>query len=106
VVVVAGAALLAWAETGSIDAADWLLYAVLAGLLLAVVAFAGLPPKPPAAALAGLSLLVVYAGWQAVSIAWSPLPSLANCNMPASSPSSCASPNAWTGRERRCVRAP
>ena len=77
VVVVAGAALLAWAETGSIDAADWLLYAVLAGLLLAVVAFAGSPPKPPAAALAGLSLLVVYAGWQAVSIAWSPLPSLA-----------------------------
>jgi O-Antigen ligase len=77
VAVVAGACLLAWAETGSIDAADWLLYAVLAALLLAVVAFAGSPPRPPAAALAGLVLLIAYAGWQAVSIAWSALPSLA-----------------------------
>ena len=70
VAVVAGAALLAWVETGSIDAADWLLYAVLAALLLAVVVFAGSPAMPPAAALAGLALLVAYAGWQAVSRAW------------------------------------
>jgi hypothetical protein len=77
VAVVAGACLLAWAETGSIDAADWLLYAVLAALLLAVVAFAGSPPRPSTPALAGLALLVAYAGWQAVSIAWSALPSLA-----------------------------
>jgi len=77
VAVVAGACLLAWAETGSIDAADWLLYAVLAALLLALVALAGSPPRPPAAALAGLALLVAYAGWQAISISWSALPSLA-----------------------------
>lgn len=77
VAVVAGACLLAWAETGSIDASDWLLYAVLAALLLAVVAFAGSPPRPSTPALAGLALLVAYAAWQAVSIAWSALPSLA-----------------------------
>ena len=77
VAVVAGACLLAWAETGSIDAADWLLYAVLAALLLAVVAFAGSVARPSTAALPGLALLVAFAGWQAVSISWSPLPSLA-----------------------------
>lgn len=77
VAVVAGGCLLAWVETGSIDASDWLLYAVLAALLLAVVAFAGSPARPPAAALVGVGLLVAFAGWQAVSIAWSALPSLA-----------------------------
>jgi hypothetical protein len=77
VAVVAGACLLAWAETGSIDAADWLLYAVLAALLLAVVAFAGAPARPPRAALGALGLLVAFAAWQALSIGWSALPSLA-----------------------------
>jgi O-antigen ligase len=77
VAIAAGACLLAWVETGSIDAADWLLYALLAALLLAVVAFAGGAPRPHPAALAGLALLVAFAGWQAVSIAWAALPSLA-----------------------------
>ncbi|HSC50570.1 MAG TPA: O-antigen ligase family protein [Gaiellaceae bacterium] len=75
--VVAGACLLAWAETGSIDAGDWLIYAVFAALLLAVVAATSALSRPPRAALAGLGCLVAYAAWQAVTIAWSALPSLA-----------------------------
>jgi len=75
--VVAGACLLAWVETGSIDAGDWLIYAVFAALLLAVVAASSALSLPPTAALVGLSCLVAYAGWQAVTIAWSALPSLA-----------------------------
>jgi hypothetical protein len=35
VAAVAGGCLLAWVETGSIDAGDWLIYAVFAALLLA-----------------------------------------------------------------------
>lgn len=75
--IVTFACLLAWVETGSIEGADWLLYAVLAALLLAVLAFADSPPRPTAAALAGVAFLVAFAGWQAVSIAWSAVPSLA-----------------------------
>ena len=77
VAVVAGACVLAWANTGSIDAGDWLIYAVFAALLLAVVAATAALSLPPRAALAGLACLVAYAGWQAVTIAWSALPSLA-----------------------------
>ena len=74
---IAGACLLAWVETGSIDAGDWLIYAVFAALLLAVVAATSSLSLPPRAAIVGLACLVAYAGWQAVSIAWSALPSLA-----------------------------
>ena len=77
VAVLAGACLLAWVETGSIDAGDWLIYAVFAALLLAVVAATSPLPLPPWPALVGLGCLVAYAGWQAVSIAWAALPSLA-----------------------------
>jgi O-antigen ligase len=68
---------LAWTETGSIEARDWLLYAILASLLLAVVLVAGVAVVPPRAALVGLGALLLLAVWQAVSAAWSPLPSLA-----------------------------
>src|SRR5262245_55570829 len=68
---------LAWVETGSIDARDWLLYAILASLLLAVVLAVGVAVVPPRAALAGLGALLLLAVWQAISAAWSPLPSLA-----------------------------
>jgi hypothetical protein len=77
VAVVAGACLLAWVETGSIDAGDWLIYAVFAALLLAVVAACAAPSLPPRPALLGLALLLAYAAWQAISISWSALPSLA-----------------------------
>ena len=74
---IAGACLLAWAETGSIDAGDWLIYAVFAALLLTVVAATSALSLPPTPALVGLACLVAYAGWQAVTIAWAALPSLA-----------------------------
>src|SRR5215475_13778606 len=77
VAVVVGACLLAWVETGSIDAGDWLLYAVFAGLLLAVVAASSALSLPPTPALAGLALLLAFAAWQAISISWAALPSLA-----------------------------
>ena len=82
VAVLAGACLLAWVETGSIDAGDWLIYAVFAALLLAVVAATSPLPLPPWPALVGLGCLVAYAGWQAVSIAWAALPSLARVQIP------------------------
>ncbi len=64
-------------ETGSIDAGDWLIYAVFAALLLGVVAATSALSLPSSTALAGLACLVLYAGWQAITIAWSALPSLA-----------------------------
>jgi hypothetical protein len=69
--------LLAWVETGSIDSSDWLLYAVITGLLLGVVALTGSVLRPHWAAVAGLAFLLAYAGWQTVTIAWSALPALA-----------------------------
>ena len=69
--------MLAWTETGSIEAGDWLLYAIFAALLLALVLAVGAAAKPPRAALAGLAALVLLAVWQAISAAWSALPSLA-----------------------------
>ncbi|MFL5920685.1 MAG: O-antigen ligase family protein [Gaiellaceae bacterium] len=77
VALLAATAVLAWAETGSIDAADWLLYAILAALLLALVLAVGVAAVPPRAALVGLGALVLLAVWQAISAAWSPLPSFA-----------------------------
>jgi O-antigen ligase len=68
---------LAWTETGSIEARDWLFYAILASLLLAVVLAAGVAVVPPRAAIVGLGALLLFAVWQSISIAWSPLPSLA-----------------------------
>jgi len=68
---------LAWFETGSIAAGDWLPYAFLAGLLAALVL-----AVPGAARLRGVELgalgaLVALAGWAAISASWSPVPSLA-----------------------------
>jgi hypothetical protein len=77
VVIVVGSCLLAWVETGSIDASDWLLYSVIAALMLGVVVLTGSVLRPHVAAMAGLALLLSYAGWQAVTVAWSALPALA-----------------------------
>jgi O-antigen ligase/polysaccharide polymerase Wzy-like membrane protein len=77
VLLVVAACLLAWLETGSIDAADWLLYAIFAALLLALVFISGSAIAPSRLALVGLGALTGFAAWQAISSAWSPLPSLA-----------------------------
>ena len=69
--------MLAWAETGSISASDWLLYAIFAALLLTLVLAFGAPAAPDRLAVVGLGGLVLFAAWQALSGAWSPLPSLA-----------------------------
>ena len=69
--------LLAWDTGGSIDAAYWLAYAVVAALVLAVVLFSGSAVRPGKLALVGTALLVGFALWTALSAAWSPVPSLA-----------------------------
>lgn len=68
---------LSWSTHGSIDAGDWLSMAVLVALVLATVLFSGAAVLPKRLAVLSLALLVAYAGWQALSISWSPLPSLA-----------------------------
>jgi O-Antigen ligase len=68
---------LTWVETGSIHAADWLPYAFVAGLLAAVVLFAGAAPRPHARELLALGALLALAGWEALSLTWSAVPSLA-----------------------------
>ena len=68
---------LAWLTTGSIDAADWLPYAFLAGLLLVVVLATGAAARPRRSELVALGALVALAGWEAISASWSAVPSLA-----------------------------
>src|SRR6187200_2653379 len=67
---------LAWLATGSIDSADWIPYALLAGLLLAVLLTATVA-RPRPLELAGLAGLVLLAGWEALSLTWSAVPNLA-----------------------------
>ena len=68
---------LTWVATGSIDASDWLPYALFAGLLAAVVLFAGAAPRLRTRELVALGALVALAGWEALSLTWSAVPSLA-----------------------------
>ena len=68
---------LAWLESGSIDAADWLPYAALAALLLAIVVASGSAFVPGRWAIVGLGLLVALAAWKAISLTWSPRPARA-----------------------------
>ena len=77
VALVVAACVLAWLETGSIAAGDWLLYAIFSALLLALVLAAGAALAPPRLAVLALFALVCLAVWQAISAVWSPLPSLA-----------------------------
>jgi len=67
---------LTWIATGSTSSADWLPYAFLAALLLAVVLLSG-AARLHRAEVAALAALVALAGWEAVSIAWSAVPPLA-----------------------------
>ena len=73
----AGAWGLAWLATGSTASPDWLPYAFLAGLLLAVVLVSGAAVRPSARELWALAALVALAGWTAISISWSAVPHLA-----------------------------
>ena len=68
---------LAWIATGSIRASDWLPYAFLAGLLLAVALVSGAAARPRGLELAAVGALVALAAWEALSIAWSAVPPLA-----------------------------
>ena len=68
---------LAWLATGSIDSADWLPYASLAGLLLLVVLVAGNAVRPRPFELASLAAFVALAALEALSLTWSAVPSLA-----------------------------
>src|SRR2546423_6784495 len=73
----AATASLAWREYGSIDAGDWLPYAIGSALLLAVLLLSGTAAKPAPLAVAGLAALLALAAWAALSLAWSPVPDLA-----------------------------
>jgi hypothetical protein len=68
---------LGWLATGSIDSADWLPYASLAGVLLLVVVLTGAAARPRSTELAALAALAALAGWEALSLTWSAVPSLA-----------------------------
>ncbi|MBV8479150.1 MAG: O-antigen ligase family protein, partial [Actinobacteria bacterium] len=74
--VVAVTAALAWAG-GSILSGAWLGWESLVGLALAAVLISGAAAAPPRAAVIGLTGLFGLAGWDALSLRWSPVPSLA-----------------------------
>jgi hypothetical protein len=74
----AGAAwALAWVATGSTASPDWLPYAFLTGLLLAVVLVSVTAARPRGRELWAFGLLVALAAWEAISISWSAVPDLA-----------------------------
>ncbi len=66
---------LAWSTSGSINASDWLSYALLVAAVLAVVLVSGHALVPERFPLLAAALLAAFGLWTAISIAWSPLPS-------------------------------
>ena len=76
-VLVACAGLAAWRDYGSIDAPDWLPYAIVIALVVAVIALSGAALTLEAPAAAGVLALLALAAWVGSSGAWSPAPSLA-----------------------------
>lgn len=68
---------MAWATNGSIDAGDWLPYALIVCVVLAAALLSGIAVVPARLPLLAAALLVGFGLWTAASIAWSPLPSLA-----------------------------
>jgi O-antigen ligase len=75
--VVAAGVTTAWVDRGSIAAADWLRYAVLAGLLLATVLFAGSAKRLTFLPVTAVGATCALALWSGLSAAWSPVPPLA-----------------------------
>ena len=68
---------LAWNQYGSILGRDWLPYAIATALLTAGVLLSGRAQRPSKPALVGISALIGLAGWDALSLRWSPVPALA-----------------------------
>jgi hypothetical protein len=67
----------AWRERGSVDAGNWLAYAIVAALVLAVVAASGAAAAPPRRLVAAAGCLTALAAWDGLSLTWSPVPALA-----------------------------
>jgi O-antigen ligase len=76
-ILVAAAVRLAWAQQGSIAAADWLSSSMLFALVVATVLVAGVAARPSPAVLACTGLLVALALWDAASATWAPSSALA-----------------------------
>ncbi|MHB8471075.1 MAG: O-antigen ligase family protein, partial [Gaiellaceae bacterium] len=64
-------------DRGSIAAGDWLAEAILAALVLAVLAASGAAVAASRRLALAAASLVALAGWDALSLTWSPSPSLA-----------------------------
>jgi hypothetical protein len=67
----------AWGASGSIAAADWLPVSIVVAALLIVALASGTARRPSAPSLVALAALLGLASWAALSLTWSPLPSLA-----------------------------
>jgi O-antigen ligase/polysaccharide polymerase Wzy-like membrane protein/tetratricopeptide repeat protein len=76
-VVVACACLAAWRDYGSIDAPDWLPYAIVVALVVAAIGLSGAALRPEPLPAAGALALLALAAWVGVSARWSAAPSLA-----------------------------
>ncbi len=68
---------LAWNQHGSIEVGDWALYGALASVLLAAVLLSGWTTAPSVAGTVAVAGLVALGAWDAISVTWSAVPSLA-----------------------------
>jgi O-Antigen ligase len=67
----------AWSARGSIAIVDWLPAALVLAALLVTVLAAGVALRPTTTGLVALGGLLALAAWAALSLSWSPLPTLA-----------------------------
>lgn len=74
---VACACLAAWHDYGSVNAPDWLPYAIVVALVVAAISLSGAALAPELLAGAGVAALVLLAAWVGISARWSAAPSLA-----------------------------
>jgi O-antigen ligase len=68
---------MAWREHGSVAAEDWLPYGIVAGLVLAALIVSMDVNRPDPLPSTALGALAGLAFWVALSLSWSPVPSLA-----------------------------
>src|SRR5918911_183313 len=76
-ILVGCAGLAAWRDYGSIEAPDWLPYAIVVALVVAAIALSGAALTPEPLAAAGVLALLPLAAWVGISASWSAAPSLA-----------------------------